>query len=434
MIWVFVVQLFVKLFANAQRTNKHIKQMSATTAVILDTRRAKKDGTFPVKIRVIHQRKYKDYAVGVSLSKGDFEKVQGDKPRGEYKELKIKFNSLEDRAVKVIEKLPKFSFDAFEDRFREKKQAGQDVYSFFEKNIETLTREGRAGTASNYQSSLNSLKTFHPKNLSFEKVNVDFLLAYECWMIGNGKSLTTVGIYLRPLRALFNQAIEEGIISKQENYPFGTRKYQIPSGQNVKKALTIDDIQKIFDYTPKTESEARNRDLWLFSYLCNGINVKDLARLKYRNIENDKITFIRAKTERTSKKNLKPVVAVLTPEIQEIFDRWGTSPANADSYVFGILTDGVTPERERKIVQQATKNINKYIKRVATAVGIEKEVTTYTARHSFSTVLKRSGAPVEFISESLGHNDLKTTESYLDSFEDDVKKQYAGFLTNFKRS
>jgi integrase len=56
----------------------------------------------------------------------------------------------------------------------------------------------------------------------------------------------------------------------------------------------------------------------------------------------------------------------------------------------------------------------------------------YTARHSFSTVLKRSGVSIEFISESLSHNDLRTTELYLDSFEDEKKKEVAKHLTSFK--
>ena len=406
--------------------------MNITTSVILDTRRAKQDGTFPVKIRVTHQRKQKYYAIGLSLSEEDFEKVQSSKPRGEHKEQKIILNALEQRAIEVIKKLPDFSFEAFEKRFLEQKETGQDVFSFYERYIKKLRKEGRAGTASSYQTSLNSLKSFHPKKLPFGKANSDFLTAYEQWMLAKGKSATTVGIYIRPLRTLFNQALEEGIILKQD-YPFGKRKYQIPAGRNIKKSLTLDDIQKIFSYKPTTESEARSRDLWLFSYLCNGINVKDIARLRYRNIEADKIIFIRAKTERTAKKNLKPVVAILTPEAKEIIQRWGSRPESPENFVFGILTDGITPDRELRLVQQATKTINKYIKRISASVGIEKEVTTYTARHSFSTILKRSGAPMEFISESLGHQDLKTTEHYLDSFEDDVKKQYASFLTNFKK-
>jgi site-specific recombinase XerD len=58
-------------------------------------------------------------------------------------------------------------------------------------------------------------------------------------------------------------------------------------------------------------------------------------------------------------------------------------------------------------------------------------LTTYVARHSFATILKRSGAPTEFISESLGHKDLRTTENYLDGFENATKQHFAKALLNF---
>ena len=75
-------------------------------------------------------------------------------------------------------------------------------------------------------------------------------------------------------------------------------------------------------------------------------------------------------------------------------------------------------------IKQATKTINKYCKRIGEELEIETKITTYTARHSFATVLKRAGAPIEFISESLGHKDLKTTENYLDSFENETRQVY----------
>ena len=56
------------------------------------------------------------------------------------------------------------------------------------------------------------------------------------------------------------------------------------------------------------------------------------------------------------------------------------------------------------------------------------------ARHTFSTVLKRSGVITEYIQEALGHSDIKTTENYLDSFEKEVKKKFAQRLTSFKNS
>ena len=44
-----------------------------------------------------------------------------------------------------------------------------------------------------------------------------------------------------------------------------------------------------------------------------------------------------------------------------------------------------------------------YTKRIAFSLGIDKNVTTYVAPHTHATVLKRSGAPIDAISEKLGY-------------------------------
>ena len=123
---------------------------------------------------------------------------------------------------------------------------------------------------------------------------------YESWLLNQNISKTTVGIYLRPLRALFNEAIEDGIIKREKCYPFGRRKYRIPASKNIKKALDLTDIKKIYYYEcdPETASEQRARDFWLFSYFANVMNPKDIACLKYKNINDCYIVFDRSKTER----------------------------------------------------------------------------------------------------------------------------------------
>jgi integrase len=77
-----------------------------------------------------------------------------------------------------------------------------------------------------------------------------------------------------------------------------------------------------------------------------------------------------------------------------------------------------------------TGKMNKRMKKVGRTLGIGN-VTTYTARHSYATVLKRSGANIAYISESLGHNSLQTTETYLASFEKEERQKNAALLTQF---
>ncbi|MBJ6119022.1 site-specific integrase [Pontibacter sp. BT310] len=426
----------------------------ASTSIFLDTRRPLKDGTYPVKLRLTYHRIRKYFPTPYSFSEDDFDKMLSQKPGKLLKDPKLDLQALELRANEIINQLPHFTMGEFEKRLLSH-SIKNEVFSAYDDAIARLNREGRVGTAASYESARTSLwyfshgkaftarkgnskkdiatqkeamKSYTP--LPFTSITPQFLKDYERWMKESGRSITTTGMYLRTLRALFNDAIASGDVNA-ELYPFGKRKFQIPSGINIKKALTLADIKKIFTYTPASESEARYRDLWIFSYLCNGINIKDIARLKYSQLSDTSISFIRSKTERTTRQQLKSITAALTPQVLEIIERWGNKPIIPDTYVFPILTTGLTPEQELGKVRQATKMINTYIQRIATAVGISKHVTTYTARHSYSTVLKHSGVSTAFISESLGHTSEKTTQHYLDSFEDHTRHEVISRLTAF---
>ncbi|MVM29302.1 tyrosine-type recombinase/integrase [Spirosoma sp. HMF4905] len=409
--------------------------MSAIVSLYLDTRRQKNDGTFPAKLRVTFQRKQQYYPTGINLTESQWEKVGKPKPREDYiRDAKRLLENFSNRAEKIIREMPLFTFDEFESRYVGSTESPSgSVFAGFERYIEQLKKESRAGTASSYQCAVNALQHYHQRKalLTYQEIDPAWLKGFEQWMINNGNSITTVGIYLRSLRTIYNQAVEDGIVDR-DIYPFTKRRYQIPTGRNTKKALTIADIEKIFRYAAEPGSaEEKARDLWLFSYLCNGMNPKDIARLTYQQIGEKQIRFVRAKTERT-KRDVKAITVAVTDDVRRIIDKWGQKPISPQKYVFDALEPGISAERELALVRQFTKTINKYIGRIAQSLGIDKDVTTYTARHSFSTVLKRSGAPIEFISESLGHQDIRTTESYLDSFEDDVKLQYANALTSFR--
>lgn len=101
------------------------------------------------------------------------------------------------------------------------------------------------------------------------------------------------------------------------------------------------------------------------------------------------------------------------------------------NYIFPYIDGKEDAEKRKRITKDLTKRINKRMKLIGAELEIG-DITTYAARHSFATVLKRSGANIAFISESLGHNDLKTTESYLASFEKEERQKNAGLLTKFE--
>lgn len=408
---------------------------NVSTAIILDKRKVRKDNKCLVRLRITYERVQKYYSTVFVLSEKEFDDVMSVRPKGEFKDIKLKLSAIEEHALDIIKNMPEFSFDIFEKLFRNPRGT-VTLASYYNHYIIELKKEGRAGTVQNYQSSINSLKKYSAKKeLQFKDITPTFLLLYENWMLREGHSISTVGIYIRPLRSIFNKAIREKAISELI-YPFGKDKYQIPAGRNIKKALNLSDIEKIYNYPSLPFSaEDRAKDIWFFSYLCNGINVKDICRLKYKNVNfsDGSISFIRAKTERTKRSNIKPIVGIITDEVKDIIDKWGNKPILSNTYVFPLLTEGLSPEEEFARIRQVTKTINKYMKRIAVELKMKLPVTTYTARHSYSTILKQSGASIEYISESLGHSDLKTTENYLDSFDLETKREVVKKLLDFKK-
>jgi integrase/recombinase XerD len=405
----------------------------ATASIFIDTHHPNKDKECAISIRVTHNRKRKYYITKYKLTELDFERTQGKKPRDNFKNIAEDLNEQLRIANKVINSLQAFSFDLFEKKYLTNDGAKDTVNSAFLNYIKTLRKEERIGTALSYENANNSLKSFYgPKydSLKFIDITTDFLKAYEKSMLNQGRSVSTVGIYLRSLRTMFNEAISQDVLSK-EYYPFGRRKYEIPTSVNVKKALTIDDIKSIFYYPTKAGSFTEMaKDYWVFMYLCNGINVKDMCQLKWQNIEGETLQFVRAKTIRTKRK-IEPIRISLHEQAKAIIEKYGTTSRKPSDYIFPTLEIGLSAEAETNKIKQLTHVINDNLARIKQELKIEKPVTTYTARHSFATILKRNGVSTAFISESLGHNNERTTQSYLDSFEDESKKEISKVLTAF---
>jgi integrase/recombinase XerD len=402
---------------------------NATTSIFINKYRPDAEGFCSVSIRVTFERKKKYYPTPVNLLPEDFDKVQGAKPRNEFKEIALKLRAYENKAADVIDKLPFFTWKAFEKQYLVNRAKKDTLDSAFSLYAEELREAERIGTAVSYECAQSSLNKF-AVNLRFADVTPEVLRRYEKWMLTNGKSITTVGIYLRALRTLFNNALAEGLLTK-EYYPFGKRKYEIPTGNNIKKALTLKDIGSIFRHQLEPGSPAeRARDYWIFMYLCNGINVKDLCLLTYDSLKEDVLEFERAKTIRTKRK-VEPIRVALNDHLHQIIKKWGRNKKDGSTYIFPVLEPRLSAERERQLIQQLTQVINAHMKDVAKALEINKNVTTYAARHSFASVLQRSGVSTEFISEALGHTNVKTTQNYLAGFEDEHKREVTKALTAF---
>ena len=396
-------------------------------SIYLDTRRVKKNGKFPVKLRVFipFPREQKFYTLPYEYTEDVFKDVwESKKPKKEHREDQIKLHAILSKANAAASSLEVFTTNEFENLLYSNKNINKKEISFYYKqHINRLKENNQISTASNYELSLKSLQSFFGKEeIPFQVITPAWLERYEKHMIeGKNRSQTTVGIYLRPLRAIFNIAIEEKSI-KLDSYPFGKKKYIIPAPKSVKKALNKTALSVLYKSMPKTIEQQRAKDFWFFSYSCNGMNFKDIANLKVSNIEGDSLTFKRAKTSRSNKSHLIQSIP-LHDHALKVIEKYGSMKGKSDDYVFNIINKSQSAEEQHDKIKNFIRYVNQHLVKLAKDNGIDEKLSTYWARHSFATNAIIEGASMEFVSEALQHSNLNTTRGYFAGFENEKKKE-----------
>ena len=195
-----------------------------TINIWLDNRRSKKEDKFPVKIRITHLRKRYYYPTNINLTESEFETTMSAKPGMKLKEVHLKLAELEQQANKVIDVIvdelrTEFSIALFEKYLNIGAADYKDVFKCFDRKIDQLTQREQVNSATGYSSGKRALKIFTGREeLSFSEIDKKFLGDFESYMISKGRSLTTVGIYMRYLRTIFNEAADEKLVN-MDLYP-----------------------------------------------------------------------------------------------------------------------------------------------------------------------------------------------------------------------
>lgn len=407
--------------------------------VVPDKRRETVQGKYPLKLRLTYKRERKYYSIGKMVSEDEWQSLNSEKAKGKLRHLRNELTQIEVMAQETAEKIVPFSFILFERQYFESPQVTDlntilaDCYNEY---IEGLIKNQQIKTAKSYSNSFKSLNAYKP-NLTIFDITVEFLQQYEIWMLSNKKSRTTIGIYTRCLRTIMNVLKSESIITEQA-YPFGRKKYMIPKGNNTKKALSIEQIKAIFNFEiPAGEHyyyQRRSKDFWIFSYLASGMNFNDIAKLKWENFDQSSFTFLRSKTIRTNKANPHPITVLLNEQLNRIIKSWSTDPKTSkkDDYVFKIINKTDSQDQIATKIDQFIKVTNRWMNQIGKKLKIEAPITTYVARHSFATITITNGnAPIEFVSQCLGHASILTTQHYFAGFNPQKQAEYNSALLNF---
>ena len=277
----------------------------------------------------------------------------------------------------------------------------QDLAGFTEDTIWHLQANRQFRTAETYEAALRSFQRFlGAPTLAFREITPTLIARYEVYLAGRGLSRNTSSFYMRILRAIYNRAVDAGLVRQRS--PF--RHVYTGVDKTRKRAVPLSVIRRIkhLDLSG-SPSLTLARDLFLFSFYTRGMSFVDMAGLTPGNLNGGYLRYIRRKTG-------QPISIRWEKCMQEIVDRY---PDIATGRLLPIVVrTGVDPRRQYRT---ALFEVNKGLAEISRLLRLDCPLTTYVARHSWASIAYANEIPLSVISEGMGHGSEKVTRVYLAS-------------------
>ena len=405
----------------------------ATFKFVLHAANKRKDGTYPVSLRVIKNMKSKYCPTGLySLKEGwdsNAERFSCNKKLNPmHKEYNARLIELAARAQNIVINFDRDGIDwtlnQFEEAFLHKSKQGKFL-EFADKCIKTMKETGHIGNAKVWEKSIYNLMLFDKKltNRVFQEIDIKYVNAYNVFMEKKGWCGNTRKHNMKTLRAILNRAILE----KECNptfYPFGKGGFCISAleEETNKRYLSDASLAKLMSTKSKSKTNEVARHLFLFSFFCYGMSYIDMANLKKSNIQQeggkDYIVYKRQKTERS--KGSKFIKILITEDLDALLNWFKLNNKSIEDYLLPIVTINYSGEKLYDHQRRRLAKYNDALKKLAEELELPEKLTSYVSRHSMAMALQDNETPREVISQIMGHKDLMTTITYLDSFKNDV--------------
>jgi len=322
----------------------------------------------------------------------------------------------------------------------EEKAKGKTIYDVWQILLNELAEQGRLGTHKSYLNSLNRFKTDMGEKIPNSSINQQLVDRWVAKMQkpkeGKPMSSTTIGIYLRAFRVVVRQAVSMGVMSSDKLDMFKGVKEMNRKSSRKEWYLNVEKMTRLYEFFEKGEAKDqegnetfapdykkrafRSLGLFLFSYLANGANMADIAKLRYDDFYyshgKKAMRFVRQKTMRET--DGMEVIFPILPQMQVILDRIARKPQRG-ALVFDIIEEGMSEVRISEIVSCENSNINDRMENVAKLLSMEERPTPTWCRHSYATNLRDAGVSTEYISTMMGHtitSGSATTLNYLSRY------------------
>lgn len=403
--------------------------MALTINLTLLERKKKKDGSIPIYIRITEDRKSRYISTGISIVSKHWnpERQEIRKSHRRYqvlnRVLRAKIREVEENRDELVrkEKMDLSTLKATLSKTTDHRSLTLQLKSY----RQFLSENERYWEHRHFKVVERNIKRFieaKNKPSSMDQITSEWIEEFQKFLLNEGgpigkngshtsNSPNTVRKKLKRLRGLTNWLLK----SKEFKYdPFTTVSLIEKESSKAKTKLSIQQIKLIEELNLEKGSHLwHTRNYFLYSFYNAGIRFGDLCNLSWNNIIDGRLIYKMLKTGKTkSIRQLDPM--------NEILDFYRKTRQLKSDYIFPILDKTYDDPMElRKKISSNNVQANKRLKKIAGLAGIESDISFHVSRHSFAHYALKKGMDLYSISKALGHSDLKITEQYLKSFDEE---------------
>jgi len=236
------------------------------------------------------------------------------------------------------------------------------------------------------------IKKYGVEDISFGKVDIELIESYARYLkIDLRMSPNTLKTNIKSFRTLVKRAFSRKLLRQDPFFDYRPEKTICK-----RRWISNDELGRIMQIDMKHASRNFTKDMFVFACFT-GISYADLHNLKHVDIHQqpDGSRMILIERQKTGVVSCIP----LLPIAQNILEKYRDSRfAGLDGKVFKM---------------QTLSGMDKHLKYIAKAAGIDKCLTFHMGRHTYATTICLSnGVPIESLSRMLGHSSISTTQIY----------------------
>ncbi len=385
--------------------------------IVRVSKNQKKDGTAPLALRITIDRKAKYQYLGQYILEKDWDAVKEVSKKSHPNSTRLNSFLLKKKTeandfVLQDEIEAKALSSAQIKKKVQRKNKGTSFYDLAQERIQQKYDSGVFSVSRAEQSILNNIKKFHKKEtLSFQEITIGFLNKFKVYCKSQlGQSTRTITNQLIFIRTLFNIAMKNGLVDIK-HYPFAGEKEKIRLTSGNKIGLTSEEIERVEVLRLEKGSSAwHSKNIWLFAYYFAGMRISDVLAIRWGNIVDGRLFYVMEKNE-------KPLSLQIPEQAAEIINLYKDRKTKKTDYIFPFLKKADQKNHEDVFIKirNASRLINKYLKRIATQCEIDKTLSNHIARHSFGNIAGDAINPL-MLQKLYRHSDLKTTINYQANF------------------